>query len=76
VAVTPKAGKTVEGRLIRMDDFVVTLEMPDGSARSFGREGDSPKVVVNDPLTGHRALLPVYSDKDMHNVTAFLVTLQ
>lgn len=76
VAVTPKAGKTVEGRLIRMDDFVVTLEMPDGSARSFGREGDSPKVVVNDPLAGHRALLPVYSDKDMHNVTAFLVTLQ
>jgi cytochrome c oxidase cbb3-type subunit 3 len=32
--------------------------------------------VVNDPLAGHRALLPVYSDKDMHNVTAFLVTLQ
>lgn len=76
VAVTPKAGKTVEGRLIRMDDFVVTLEMPDGSARSFGREGDSPKVVVNDPLSGHRALLPVYSDKDMHSVTAYLVTLQ
>ncbi len=76
VAVTPPGGNTVEGRLIRIDDFVVTLEMPDGSSRSFGREGDSPQVVVNDPLAGHRALLPVYADKDMHNVTAYLVTLQ
>jgi cytochrome c oxidase cbb3-type subunit 3 len=62
--------------LLRIDDFVVTLELADGSAKSFRRDGDLPKVVVNDPLTPHRELLPVYTDKDVHNVTAYLVTLQ
>jgi cytochrome c oxidase cbb3-type subunit 3 len=66
----------VEGRLIRIDDFVVTVEMLDGSARSFRRDGAVPKVEVQDPLAGHLALLPVYTDADMHNMTAFLVTLQ
>ena len=76
VTVTPIGTPAVEGRLIRIDDFVVTLEMPDGSTRSFRRDGDVPKVVVNDPLTGHRDLLTVYSDKDVHNITAYLVTLK
>jgi cytochrome c oxidase cbb3-type subunit 3 len=71
------AGSKVEGRLIRMDDFVVTVEMEDGSARSVARDvAPAPKVEVHDPLAGHRALLPVYTDADMHNVTSYLVTLQ
>ena len=77
VTVTPvKGGAPVTGRLLRIDDFVVTLELADGSAKSFRRDGDLPKVVVNDPLTPHRELLSVYTDKDVHNVTAYLVTLQ
>ena len=35
-----------------------------------------PKVEVRDPLQGHRDLLAVYTDKDMHDVTAYLVTLK
>jgi cytochrome c oxidase cbb3-type subunit 3 len=76
VTISPVGGEKVEGRLIRIDDFVVTVEMPDGTARSFRRDGAVPKVEVNDPLAGHLSLLPVYSDADMHNMTAFLVTLQ
>jgi cytochrome c oxidase cbb3-type subunit 3 len=76
VAVTPPAGAPVEGRLIRIDDFVVTLELADGSSRSFRRDGDVPKVEVRDPLEGHRKMLPLYSDKDVHDVTAYLVTLK
>lgn len=77
VTVTPvKGGAPVTGRLIRIDDFVVTLELADGSAKSFRRDGDVPLVVVNDPLTPHRDLLSIYADKDVHNVTAYLVTLQ
>jgi cytochrome c oxidase cbb3-type subunit 3 len=76
VAVTPRGGSPVEGLLLRMDDFIVTLELSDGTQRSFRRDGDVPKVEVRDPLTGHRQLLPVYEDKDMHNVTAYLVTLK
>ena len=74
--VSPAGSPAVEGRLLRMDDFVVTLEMPDGTSRSFRRDGDIPKVVVNDPLSGHRDLLTVYTDKDVHNLTAYLVTLK
>jgi cytochrome c oxidase cbb3-type subunit 3 len=72
--VTPPNGQKVEGRLTRLDDFLVTLELADGT--SFRREGDVPKVEVRDPLQAHRDLLSVYTDKNMHDVTAYLVTLK
>ena len=31
---------------------------------------------LRDPLDGHRNLLTVYTDKDIHDVTAYLVTLK
>ncbi len=76
VSVTPPNGGIVEGRLLRIDDFAVALELPDGTSRSFRRDGDVPKVEVHDPLTAHRELLSIYSDQDVHNVTAYLVTLK
>jgi cytochrome c oxidase cbb3-type subunit 3 len=76
VSVTPPGGSAVEGRLLRIDDFLVALELPDGTSRSFRRDGDVPKVEIRDPLAAHREMLPVYSDKDMHDVTAYLVTLK
>jgi cytochrome c oxidase cbb3-type subunit 3 len=76
VAVTPASGPTVEGRLDRIDDFIVVLTPADGLQRSFRRNGDVPKVEVKDPLEGHRKLLPGYTDKDIHDVTAYLVTLK
>ena len=69
-------GQRVEGPLVRYDDFIVILTMPDGTQRSFARSGDLPRVEVKDPREGHRKLLPTYTDKDMHDVTAFLVTLK
>jgi cytochrome c oxidase cbb3-type subunit 3 len=74
--VTTPSGEKAEGQLRRLDDFIVTLVQADGTERSFRREGDRPKVDVRDPLQGHRDLLAVYTDKDMHDVTAFLVTLK
>jgi cytochrome c oxidase cbb3-type subunit III len=76
VAVTTQSGQRVEGRLDRIDDFIVTLTLADGVQRSFTRNGDVPKVEIRDPLEGHRNLLPVYTDKDIHDVTAYLVTLK
>ncbi|MEZ5404377.1 MAG: c-type cytochrome [Bryobacteraceae bacterium] len=76
VTVTRPGAPPVEGRLVRIDDFLVTLALDDGSQRTFGREGNVPKVEVHDPLAGHIALLPQYSDKNMHDVTAYLVTLK
>lgn len=76
VTVTPVGGKPVQGVLNRIDDFFVTLTEPDGRQRTFSRDGDIPKVEVKDPLKPHKELLPKYKDRDIHNVTAYLVTLQ
>jgi mono/diheme cytochrome c family protein len=76
VTVTLASGEKVEGRLDRLDDFVVSLTTADGTHRSFRTSGDTPKVEVHDPLQPHRDLLRTYADADIHNVTAFLVTLK
>ena len=76
VTITEASGESVEGRLVRIDDFLVTVALADGTSRTFRREGDIPKVDVHDPMKMHRDLLAVYTDKDMHNVTAYLVTLK
>jgi cytochrome c oxidase cbb3-type subunit III len=74
--VTLNSGQTVEGKLVRVDEFLITLTLADGSQRTFTRTGDSPKVAIHDPLEVHRDLLPQYSDRDIHDVTAYLVTLK
>jgi cytochrome c oxidase cbb3-type subunit 3 len=76
VTITLPSGEKVEGRLVRIDDFLVTLALADATVRSFRRDGDAPKVDVHDPMKTHRDLLAAYSDKDMHDVTAYLVTLK
>lgn len=76
VTVALPSGETVEGQLRRLDDFIVTLVQADGTERSFRREGDRPKVEIRDPLQGHTDLLAVMTDRNMHDVTAYLVTLK
>jgi len=76
VTVTLPDGKKTEGRMSRIDDFIVTLTEADGTARSFRRDGDNPKVEVHDPMQPHKDLLRVYTDKDIHDVTAYLVTVK
>ena len=71
----PTGGK-VEGALVRLDDFYVVVRLADGTERSFARSGESPGVEVRDPYEPHRKLLPTYTDSDIHDVTAYLVTLK
>jgi cytochrome c oxidase cbb3-type subunit 3 len=74
--VTLPSGEKVEGRVARIDDFYVALQLEDGTIRSFTRRGDVPKVEMRDPLEPHKALLATYTNKDMHDVTAYLATLK
>jgi cytochrome c oxidase cbb3-type subunit III len=74
--ITPAGSAKVEGRLDRIDDFIVSIVLADGTRRTFRRVDDAPKIEINDPLAAHRKLLETYFDRDMHNVTAFLVTLK
>jgi cytochrome c oxidase cbb3-type subunit 3 len=76
VTVTLPSGEKVNGTLDHVDDFVVALTMADGTRRSFNTSGDTPKVEIHDPLQPHKDLLRTYSDTDIHNVTAYLVTLK
>lgn len=76
VTVTPASGQSVTGRLERIDDFTVTLLDSENTQRTFRRDGDVPKVVIHDPLQPHKDLLPTYTDKQIHDLTAYLVTLK
>jgi len=75
-SVTLPSGERVEGPLLQIDDFLLTVGMADGTVRTFSRDGDVPKVEVRDPMKVHRDLLAVYTDKDIHDVTAYLETLK
>jgi len=76
VTVTLGSDQKIEGRLVRIDDFIVTLTDSEGTQRTFRRDGDKPHVEIHEPLQPHKDLLGVYSDKDIHNLTAYLVTVK
>jgi len=76
VTITQPSGEKLEGRLVRIDDFLVSVMLADGTVHTIRREGDVPKVDVHDPMKPHRDLLAVYTDKDIHDVTAYLATLK
>jgi cytochrome c oxidase cbb3-type subunit III len=74
--VTLASGEKVSGRLARLDDFLVTLVLEDGTTRTMPRKGAIPKIEVQDPLAKHRELLGVLTNANVHDVTAFLSTLK
>jgi cytochrome c oxidase cbb3-type subunit III len=76
VTVTMPNGKKLEGRLGRIDDFIVILTDADGVSHTIPRQGDVPKVEIHDPLAAHRQLMRVYTDKEIHDITAYLVTVK
>jgi cytochrome c oxidase cbb3-type subunit III len=76
VTVTFPSGKVVSGTLERIDDFLVSLTDANGNYETFSRNGDVPKVVVKNPLQPHLDMLTTWKDDDVHNLTAYLVTLQ
>lgn len=72
--VTDASGAKISGTVSREDDFFVSLIDTSGEYHVWPR--DSVKVSAEDKLEGHRALLPKYSNADIHNMTAYLVTLK
>lgn len=76
VTVTLPSGQRVQGELDHLSAFVVALREPDGTYRSFARHDSIPKVVVADPLQWHIDRLSHWRDADIHDLTAYLVTLK
>jgi cytochrome c oxidase cbb3-type subunit III len=75
VTITQPNGQSASGVLLQLDDFTVTLKDASGWTRTFAR---TPEVTVTktDPLAAHRALLETITDKNMHDVVAYLETLK
>jgi cytochrome c oxidase cbb3-type subunit III len=74
VTVQLASGEQVSGTLDHLDEFTVALHDSSGWYRSFSRENAT--VNVQDPRAAHEAMLPKYTDTDMHNVLAYLETLK
>jgi cytochrome c oxidase cbb3-type subunit 3 len=72
--ITLPTGKVVEGSLQTLNDFDVSFHDSAGQYHYYRR--DQVKVEVEDNLGPHRALLPRYTDANIHDLAAYLVTLK
>jgi cytochrome c oxidase cbb3-type subunit 3 len=76
VKVTLSTGQTLTGRLVAVNDFSVTLIDAAGNRRTFIRDNEQPRVEVTDPYQAHLDNFLRMTDKHMHDLTAYLVTLK
>lgn len=77
--VTMADGSKVTGTLVRKDDWLVVLTLPDGTRKSMARANGIPKVDVTDPQAAHKKMVLELDDsanKKMHDVTAYLWTIK
>ncbi|HSU31448.1 MAG TPA: GDSL-type esterase/lipase family protein [Bryobacteraceae bacterium] len=72
--VETSAGQKMSGELAYEDAFTIAIIDSDGWYHSWPKRG--VKVEVKDPLAAHRELLKKYTGADMHNMFAYLETLQ
>ena len=75
VTVTFANSQSLSGALDYVDDFFISFRDSDGFLRSFKRSA-SLKVKIDNPLQAHTDQLRHYTDADIHNVTAYLVSLK
>ncbi len=76
VTVTFPSGQRVQGALDHISAFIVALRDSTGTYRSFTRHDSIPHVVVTIPFQWHIDMLPQWRDADIHDLTAYLVTLK
>jgi mono/diheme cytochrome c family protein len=75
VTVTPQGGPAVSGVLEHIDDFSVSLRDASGDYHIWKRTPEL-KVEKDDPYQAHIDLLDKYTDKNIHDVVAYLETLK
>jgi cytochrome c oxidase cbb3-type subunit III len=71
--VVDRAGRQYSGQVLYADEFFITV-MSDGEPRTWERR--QVKVTIQDPLAAHVALLTQYTDKDIHDLFAYLESLK
>ncbi|WP_263352404.1 c-type cytochrome [Acidicapsa acidisoli] len=71
---TPE-GATLTGRVTQISDFRITLIDHTGQTHIVDRT-PGVQVEMQDPLAAHHQIIQSLTNEDMHNVTAYLETLQ
>jgi cytochrome c oxidase cbb3-type subunit 3 len=74
IAVTLPSGETVSGTLAYHDEFNVALTDAAGRYRAW--PVSRVKFTIDAPAEAHAELLAKYTDDDIHNLMAYLQTLQ
>jgi cytochrome c oxidase cbb3-type subunit III len=75
--VKSATGETFTGPLILLTDFDVTVYDPaTQQPRSWVRTDGAPAVTLTDPLQAHVDMVRTWKDTDIHNMTAFLLSLK
>lgn len=74
VTVSPKTGPAVTGPLVYRDEFTISLTDSAGWQRSWPTS--QVTFTIDNPLQVHIDQLGKYTDKDMHDVLAYLQTLR
>jgi mono/diheme cytochrome c family protein len=75
VTVTPPQGTPIAGELVEESDFYITLRHSDGPIRVI-RRTPNMKIVKANPLQAHIDLLDRITDKQMHDVVAYLARMK
>jgi cytochrome c oxidase cbb3-type subunit 3 len=73
-SATAAAKVTVSGPVAARDEFSIAMMDSSGARRSWSTK--DVKFTVDDPLSAHFDQLGKYTDNDMHNVYAYLMTLR
>lgn len=74
VAVTLPTGQVIQGVLAYQDEFTIGLRDSSGSYRSWST--DQVKFTIDSPAQAHIDQFPKYTDKDIHDLMAYLQTLR
>ena len=72
--ISLKSGEIVEGKLNHLDEFSVAITDANGWFHAYSR--NEVKVEVTDKLAAHRALLDKLTQTQMHDLYAYLHTLE
>ena len=75
VTITPASGAPLSGVLVDQDSFFVTFRNAAGELQTV-RRTPGMKVVTNNPFQAHVDLLDRLTDKNVHDLVAYLETLK
>ena len=75
VTIAPASGPAISGVLVEESDFYVTVRQPDGTIRVV-RRSPGMKIEKTVPLQAHIDLLDRITDKQIHDLVAYLETMK